>query len=98
MRAGARLPKNYTHSRWIFVLLTRMTTPVIFLAMGTKGTWRRPAAITDDELQRKWDAAFAAVPLPPVCWHQRADRRGHCPDCDMWLTRAFRIDEPPTNR
>lgn len=50
--------------------------------MGTKGTWRRPAAISDAEMQKQWDAWFAGQgPLP-------APNAGPLP----------KIDEPPPNR
>lgn len=30
--------------------------------MGTKGTWRRPAGITDAELEARWAAVFGPAP------------------------------------
>lgn len=34
--------------------------------MGTKGTWRRPAQISDKELEDRWAAWFGKVVPGPV--------------------------------
>lgn len=59
--------------------------------MGTKGTWRRPAAVPDEELDARWARIFPpGATIKVVLFHSAAG--GDCPKCGP------EVAEPDQNR